>query len=252
MHGIRFGSPVKGRIRPPGSPFIDRSFRVTAAFDAIDDDHPTAHQGVDIGNGRCGEPILAMADGRVSFIQRSNGNPRVANIVRIQHEFEPQDDVESGYAHLATISAGIAVGVSVSRGRVIGTLGNTGARLCHLHLGLKINRKEVDSWPHLEQNQEGEMLKGTNPQRLFNRKGIILGDNTRFRADPSTSSPVLATYAQNTEIAPDFIVDGETVSGSARWYATWGNTDDGKEFGYIHVTVVGPLAPIEVVEAPIL
>jgi hypothetical protein len=96
------------------------------------------------------------------------------------------------------------------------------------------------------------MLKGTNPERLFNRKGIILGDNTRFRADPSTSAPVLATYAQNTEIAPDFIVDGETVSGSARWYATWGNTDDGKEFGYIHVTVVGPLAPIEVVEAPIL
>ena len=30
MSRISFGNPVAGLIRPPGSPFIDRSFRVTA------------------------------------------------------------------------------------------------------------------------------------------------------------------------------------------------------------------------------
>lgn len=245
MHAISFGNPVKGRIRPPGSPFIEGNFRVTAAFAAIDEDHPTAHQGVDIGNGECGAPIQAMADGQVSFIQRSNGNPKVANIVRIQHEFEPNDDVESGYAHLATISAGIAIGVRVVRGQVIGTLGNTGTRLCHLHLGLKINRIEVDGWPFLEQNQEGEMLKGTNPERLFNRKGRILRDHTRFRAGPSTDDRVITTYAADTEIAPDFIVDGTPVDGSVKWYGTWGNTTNGSEFGYIHASLVDELTPIE-------
>jgi murein DD-endopeptidase MepM/ murein hydrolase activator NlpD len=251
MTRISFGSPVAGRIRPHGSPFEAGNFRVTAAFNQIDDDHPTAHQGVDVGNGECGAPIHAMADGHVSFIQRSNGNPKVANIVRIQHEFEPHDDVESGYAHLATIATGIAVGVRVTRGHVIGTLGNTGTKLCHLHLGLKVNRIEVDGWPFLEQNQEGEMLKGTNAKRLFNRKGRILHDDTRFRAGPSTSEDILATYAADTEIAPDFVVHGTTVDGSPAWYGTWGNTENGKEFGYIHASLVDELTPIEVVETPI-
>jgi murein DD-endopeptidase MepM/ murein hydrolase activator NlpD len=245
MSRISFGNPVAGLIRPPGSPFIVGNFRVTAAFAQIDDDHPTAHQGVDIGNGRCGAPIQAMADGRVSFIQRSKGNPKVANIVRIQHEFEPHDDVESGYAHLATIAVGIVVGVPVVRGQVIGTLGHTGTKLCHLHLGLKINRKEVDGWPFLEQNQEGEMLKGTNQQRLFNRRGRILFDSTRFRAGPSTDDRILTTYAAGTEIEPDFIVDGDPVDGSPHWYGTWGSTANGQEFGYIHASLVDALTPIE-------
>ena len=252
MARISFGNPVKGPIRPLGSAFIKGNFRVTAKFDQIDDDHPTAHQGVDIGNGECGAPILAMEDGQVSFIQRSDGNPRVANIVRIQHEFEPGDDVESGYAHLATIAKEIVMGARVTRGQVIGTLGNTGARLCHLHLGLKINRHEVDGWPHLEQNQEEEMLKGANAERLVNKKGRILHDGTRFRAGPSTADRVITTYAADTEIMPDFRVDGAPVDGSPKWYATWGSTPNGTAFGYIHASLVDALAPIELVEAPIL
>jgi murein DD-endopeptidase MepM/ murein hydrolase activator NlpD len=252
MARISFGNPVAGPIRPPGSPKIKGSFRVTARFGQIDAAHPTPHIGVDIGNVQCDDPILAMADGVVSFIQRSKGNPKVANIVRIQHEFEPGDDVESGYAHLATIATGIVKEQPVTRGQVIGTLGRTGASACHLHLGLKINRHEVDVWPHLEQNQEEEMLKGANAERLFNKKGRILHDSTRFRAGPSTNDRVITTYAADTEIMPDFRVDGAPVDGSVKWYATWGSTPEGTAFGYIHGSLVDELAPIEVVEAPIL
>jgi hypothetical protein len=38
---ISFGNPVKGPIRPPGSPFIRGNFRVTARFGQIHADHPT-------------------------------------------------------------------------------------------------------------------------------------------------------------------------------------------------------------------
>ena len=244
-----FSNPVDGPIRPLGSPKAVGKYRVTAAFDQVDDHHRTPHKGVDIGNARCGDPILAMADGEVSFIQRSRGNPSVANIVRIQHD--GADDVESGYAHLATIADRIVLGRRVTNGQVIGTLGDTGADACHLHLGMKLDGKEVDGWPMLAQNQEAEMLKGTNPVRLFNKKGRLLGDNTRFRAGPSIREGVLEIYAKDTEIAPDFIVDGGSVGGSVQWYGTWGNTHAGKQFGYIHVSTVGPLVPIEIVAQPI-
>jgi murein DD-endopeptidase MepM/ murein hydrolase activator NlpD len=249
MPSHSFANPVAGRIRPPGSPKIDGSFRVTAAFGQIDAAHPTPHIGVDMGNLRCGEPILAVAAGEVSFIQRNGGNVKIAQIVRIQHD--GPDDVESGYAHLATIPSGIALRKRVEVGHVLGTLGRTGAEQCHLHFGVKLDGEEVDGWPLLAQNQEIDMLKGTNAVRLFNKKGRLLGDNTRFRAGPSIREGVLDIYAKDTEIAPDFIVDGGSVGGAVQWYATWGNTPAGKQFGYIHVSTVGPLVPIEVVAAPI-
>ena len=242
MSRTSFGNPVAGRIRPPGSPFIAGNFRVTATFQHHVDGG--RKPGVDIGNGKSGEPILAMADGEVT----KAGLIGKAKVVRVLHDHF-DDVLESGYAHLATIE--VSVRDRVSRGQRIGTLGNTGTEKFHLHLGLKRGTTEIDAWPLLDQNQEGEMLKGTNPKRLFNRKGRILHDDTRFRAGPSTNDDVLTTYAANTEIAPDFIVHGTEVDGSPEWYGTWGNTQNGKEFGYIHASLVDELTPIELVEAPI-
>lgn len=250
MGTIYCGNPVKGQIRPPGSPEIKGSFRVTARFGQVDAAHPTPHLGVDIGNLKCDDPILAMADGEVSFIQRSNGNPRVANIVRIQHD--GPEDIESGYAHLATIAAGIDLRKRVSRGQVIGTLGRTGATACHLHMGMKVNRQEVDGWPMLDQNRV-TLLQGDVPEPVHNRRGHVLLDHTRFRSTPFiVPENVLQEFGQGTEIDPDFVVEGGPANGSVKWYAAWVLTPRGREFGYIHVSTVGPLAPIEVVEAPIL
>lgn len=238
MTRVSFGNPVVGPVRPPGSPKVVGSFRVTATFKQHIDGH--RNPGVDISNGRSGDPILAMADGKVT----KAGLMGAAKVVRILHD--TFDDVlESGYAHLATIDVKVKLDARVTRGQHIGTLGKTGADAFHLHLGLKRGKTEIDAWPLLDQNQETDMLKGANPKRLFNKKGLILGDNTRFRAGPSKADAILASYASDTEIAPDFIVDGDPIGGSAQWYGTWGNTDQGKEFGYIHVSTVGPLEPIE-------
>ena len=60
-----FGNPVKGRIRPPGSPVIVGNFRVTSSFEEHVADG--RGEGTDIGNGRCGAPVFAIADGTVTL-----------------------------------------------------------------------------------------------------------------------------------------------------------------------------------------
>jgi murein DD-endopeptidase MepM/ murein hydrolase activator NlpD len=235
---VSFGNPVKGLIRPHGAPSVPGIFRVTATFGQIDASHPTPHQGVDISDAECGEPILAMADGTVSLARLLG----TAKVVRIRH---PQfGNLESGYAHLATIE--VKLGQGVVRGQRIGTLGRTGTSACHLHLGMKRNGVEIDGWPLLDQNREGEMLQGTNPVRVENRRGFVLLDHTRFRSSPFVvPENVLVELDKDTEIAPDFVVDGGPANGSVKWYGAWGATPRGHEFGYIHVTTVGALEPIE-------
>jgi murein DD-endopeptidase MepM/ murein hydrolase activator NlpD len=234
-----FGNPVAGRIRPPRSRSIFGNFRVTSSFaDHEDDGRPL---GVDIGNGHCGEPILAIADGVVT----EAGFIGAALVVRIRHPQFPGH--VSGYAHLATIEPGIAKDLPVSRGDRIGTLGRTGATACHLHLGLKLNGQEIDSWPHLDQNTdlEAEMLKGQLIQRVVNRQTLVLANGTRFRRQPDTNEAPLAMYEAGRVFIPDFLVVGESVGGSARWLGGWANTPQGIEFGYMSETVLGPLTRFE-------
>ena len=232
-----FGNPVRGRIRPPGSPVIVGSFRVTSTFE----EHVASGrgEGTDIGNGTCTAPIFAIADGTVTLA----GKIGLAKVVRVNHPQFPGH--ESGYAHLASIARKVKVGVIVKRGDRIGMMGKTGADECHLHLGLKLNGTEIPSWPLLEQNLEAEMLKGTLVRRIVNRKTKTLGNGTRFRPSPGTADPSLAEYEAGFEFVPEFLVNGGLANGSRRWYGGWSRTDRGTEFGYISVTVLGQLRRIE-------
>jgi murein DD-endopeptidase MepM/ murein hydrolase activator NlpD len=231
-----FGNPVRGRIRPPGSPVKIGSFRVTSSFA----EHVASGrgEGIDIGNGRCGAPILAMADGTVTFA----GKLGDAKVVRVGHPQFPGH--ESGYAHLSSIARRIKVGVIVKRGERIGRLGMTGADACHLHLGLKLNGAEIDSWPLLEQNRDGS-LRGTLVRRIVNRQAKTLGDGTRLRPSPGTQDPPVAVFDAGFEFVPDFLVEGGLANGSRRWYGGWAQTPRGTEFGYMSETVLGRLRRIE-------
>jgi murein DD-endopeptidase MepM/ murein hydrolase activator NlpD len=232
-----FGNPVKGRIRPPGSPVIIGNFRVTSSFE----EHVASGrgEGTDIGNGRCGAPVFAIADGTVTLA----GKIGLAKVVRIAHTQFPGH--ESGYAHLASIARTCKVGVFVNRGDRIGFLGDTGADACHLHLGLKLNGVEIPSWPLLDQNAEADMLKGTLVRRIVNRQTKTRGDGTRFRPSPGTADPPLAEFAAGVVFMPDFVVLGGMANGSRRWFGGWAETPRGTEFGYISVTVLGQLRRID-------
>jgi murein DD-endopeptidase MepM/ murein hydrolase activator NlpD len=234
-----FGNPVKQAfIRPYGSPIIIGDFRVTAAFGVIDADHPVPHEGTDIGNGKCYEPLLAMCTGRVSYA----GGPY--GIVRIVWDDDPSYEV--AVAHSSHIL--VSVNQHVVRGQQIATLDRTGTTACHGHLGCKHNGVEVDIWPLLDQNKEEDVLQGSFISAVENRKALVRGDNTRFRSSPFIKADnILAEFDALAEFHPDFLVAGGIPVGqtSAKWYAGFMLTPKGRELGYFHESVLGPLSVIE-------
>ncbi|NLN85198.1 MAG: peptidoglycan DD-metalloendopeptidase family protein [Candidatus Cloacimonetes bacterium] len=98
------------------------------------------HQGVDISN-KTGTPIYATADGVVSKAQDDNGWGKVVNIDHV-------DDYMTLYAHLSSIK--VKVGEVVSKGQIIGLMGNTGMSTGpHLHYGVYRRGNSVDPVPFM-------------------------------------------------------------------------------------------------------
>ncbi len=87
------------------------------------------HLGVDIGAPE-GTPLQAVATGRISQVYRDRPGSLSGNGLKIR----TADGTYFFYAHLASIAPGIDVGVPVSAGQTIGTIGSTGnAAITHLH-----------------------------------------------------------------------------------------------------------------------
>lgn len=104
------------------------------------------HQGNDIFAAR-GVPVVAVHD---ATIVRWNPPSAPTALGGITVTYRTADNTEWYNAHLDTVAGGIAPGVSVSRGQIIGTVGQTGnARTTppHLHLGRRQGGTWVNPWP---------------------------------------------------------------------------------------------------------
>jgi hypothetical protein len=161
-------------------------------------------------------------------------------------------DHQIGFAHMNTIET--PVGNTGPTGTVIGHAGSSGGVACHLHMGDKPTWlkgqpiDEIDWWPLLIQNgaTEDEVLQGANPVAVSNKRGSILGANTRFRSSPFVRDDnILTELAPPATIDPDYIVDGTLALGTNKWYGAWASVGTGKSFGYVNVNAVGALKPIE-------
>ncbi len=87
------------------------------------------HLGVDIG-APAGTPLLAVATGRISQVYRDQPGSLSGNGLKVR----TADGTYFFYAHLESIAPGIDLGVPVSAGQTIGTIGSTGnAAITHLH-----------------------------------------------------------------------------------------------------------------------
>ena len=141
-----FANPVRGRIGRPGHPDPRSRFVVTRAFNDGMFPQFGPHDGLDIDNGGPkGDPILAVADGKVTVVRVDDHG---AKIVRIRHD----GGYSSGYAHLQDVF--VQVGMTVSKGKQIGTLGDTGfVTGPHLHFDISLNDRRLDPWPLLRQNR---------------------------------------------------------------------------------------------------
>jgi len=95
------------------------------------------HCGVDLDGPR-GQPIVAVADGRVVRVEHSELglDGRSGRYVRIQHE----DGTLTSYMHLDDIAQGLEVGDAVEAGQLIGYLGATACFTApaHLHFSLEV------------------------------------------------------------------------------------------------------------------
>jgi murein DD-endopeptidase MepM/ murein hydrolase activator NlpD len=130
-------APVSGDT--PGSPLLT-PLRITSNFGMRR--HPILgftqmHQGVDLGV-REGSPVVAAEDGVVTQAGVAGG---YGNLIRIRHAA----GWATGYGHLSAFAPGIASGVHVTRGELIGFVGHTGmATGPHLHFEVSYHDVRID------------------------------------------------------------------------------------------------------------
>ncbi|MDR0600077.1 MAG: M23 family metallopeptidase [Treponema sp.] len=103
---------------------------------------PHMHTGVDISTYRAGDPVIATADGQVSYRGYEPNGFGNYIIIRHQHGFYTR------YAHLLSIR--VEMGQQVKQGEVIGYTGSTGRSTGpHLHYEVHIGSDVVDPRKYL-------------------------------------------------------------------------------------------------------
>lgn len=145
---------------------------------------PSFHEGIDIAplqrdrRGRAMDPVLAVADGTVVYANRQSGNSNYGIYVVLEHS-DPVGAIYTLYAHLSTVDKAIREGTRVTRGTVLGVLGNTPSATIpvprsHLHLEVgMIRNRRFSSWAAGQKidnqhgNYNGWNMTGINPLALY-------------------------------------------------------------------------------------
>lgn len=146
------------------------------------------HEGLDIralNRDRNGEPtdrVTAAMDGVVRHVSTRAGDSNYGRYIVIEHPGQ-SPAVHTLYAHLARIEPGIARGVTVKRGQVIGVMGhssngNIPKERAHLHfeIGLRMT-DQFESWygwkkfgsPNVQGAWNGMNLMGIDPKEFLDR-----------------------------------------------------------------------------------
>ena len=95
------------------------------------------HTGVDWATST-GTPVIAAGSG---IIEEAGRKGQYGNYVRIRHP----NGYQTAYGHMLRIRKGMAPGVKVRQGEIIGYVGSTGlASGPHLHFEVLINSRFVD------------------------------------------------------------------------------------------------------------
>lgn len=107
--------------------------------------HAAFHAGIDFP-GSHGQPILAAAAGKISFVGQRSG---YGNVVEVEHG----NGIMTRYAHLSGFDA--RVGQAVKRGDKIARMGSTGRSTGdHLHFEVRLNGQPINPRRFLEAAQD--------------------------------------------------------------------------------------------------
>lgn len=173
-----FRNPVnQAVIRPYGASAVAGNFRVTLPFGPTDvaaerdvdwpggegipaGKYPLFHQGLDLGDRKCGAPVVASAPGKVTaagvLVYTERGKTYRPNRVIVDHG----GGWTTEYWHLLDVVA--RAGQSLGAGALLGHVGKTGnTNACHLHFVIRHNGRVVDPWRRLEQNDRRKAQRRT-------------------------------------------------------------------------------------------
>ena len=103
---------------------------------------PKMHGGEDWATAH-GTPIMAVGNG---VIEEAGPKGENGNYIRVRHA----NGYKSGYAHMSGFAAGVAVGVKVRQGQVIGYVGSTGLSSGpHVHFEIWIKNRHDNGYAHV-------------------------------------------------------------------------------------------------------
>jgi murein DD-endopeptidase MepM/ murein hydrolase activator NlpD len=115
-----------------------------------------------------GTPIMAVGSG---VIEEAGPKGENGNYIKIRHA----NGYKSGYAHMAGFAQGVAVGVKVRQGQVIGYVGSTGLSSGpHVHFEIWVKNRHDDGYSHVNPSS----IPVPNERQL---KGKDLADFKRER-----------------------------------------------------------------------
>ncbi|MGC3953205.1 MAG: M23 family metallopeptidase [Propionicimonas sp.] len=138
------------------------------------------HGGADIG-GRCGQPIYAAQSGTVTKVATGGYNGGSGHNIRIDHGDINGIHVETAYLHMDEIV--VKDGQSVTKGDLLGTVGNTGlSTACHLHLSLYKNGVNSDPLEYVKKPAKQDKKEAKGDENSADRE---LGDEGAAQAVPA-------------------------------------------------------------------
>lgn len=176
------------------------------------------HEAIDIApvlprvRGRAQDPVFAVADGYVGYINAGAGRSNYGKYVVLLHK-DTVGEVYTLYAHLADVESDLKQGESVHAGRKLGIMGNTPANIIphsrsHLHfeVGLSLNSRFSRIAGHggrapIHGNFNGRNLYGLDPLGFYlfmrDHRGSFFGDYIK-------QVPVAAELVVGVSGIPDF------------------------------------------------
>ncbi len=194
----------------------------SALFGCVRNNGHRFHEGLDIApvlprrRGEAVDPVHAVMDGRVAYINRIAGNSGYGRYVIIEHTgSEPA--IHTLYAHLASIEEGLEVGAFISGGSRVGLLGRSAGGYsiprsrAHLHLefGVRLSdafqgwfdRQDFGSANH-HGIWNGLNLVGFDPHTVFQQlaEGRIASPGASMR-----DLPAGVVLRVTTPTVPDFV-----------------------------------------------
>ncbi|MCC5806618.1 MAG: M23 family metallopeptidase [Opitutales bacterium] len=194
----------------------------SALFGCVRNNGNRFHEGLDIApvlprrRGEATDPVFAVMDGRVAYINRAAGNSGYGRYIVVVHD-GVRPAVHTLYAHLASIAEGIEEGARVEGGQTLGIMGRSAGgytiprHRAHLHLevGLRLtdgfqawyDRQEFGSANH-HGVWSGFNMVGFDPLDFFTR--MRTGEVSSVDAYLA-SIPVGAVVRVTTDRIPDFV-----------------------------------------------